>query len=228
MIHIAAWIVLVRISYLSSLPVWYALYRRKRPDLIVFAIVVHISAYLRFEQLEYKIGYNAIPALDSNLAQFYMTVYKSNALEEFGTFMVSWSISVVLIYSAAFVSLVHERIFIFIVGAVLFVLQASELTHKLVIGIRLAISVPMISFFIYEKMSRIVSTYTNYTFIVSGYSLFYSGFCVAMLSSMYTNPEAVLGLHTAWVLLTNMSLVLIVLAVPPAHTLTASTYMQKL
>lgn len=216
--NIDTWFILLRFSYLSALPVLAALLRRKRTDLFVFGVVTYVFMFIRIEQLDYRVGYNSIFAHE-NTAPLYKILFTDSVAEEIGSFMISWATSGVFIYACALISLRYERLCCVCIGLILFVLKITELDKKMVLGMKMVVTIPMVACFVYVRLNRVVFVYVSPALMLAGHSLWYTGVAISLVSLCYVNPEVVLMLYFWWMLAVNAGVFFIILSVPPAHTL---------
>lgn len=205
--NIDLWIWIVRVTYLTSLPVWYACVKRRRFDLLLIAMFIHIVSLVHFENIRYVTGHHS-----ENVGSLFESFIGIETIKDFA---ITWGVTVVLIYSCAFVSVTHERVFYFVTFNLLFLIHTVQLSRQMLIGSRVCVSAPMMLFFFYQGLLRSVFTYINAAFALAGYTLFYSGFAVSYISSFVVNAVSVCKIHALWLLFTNTGLVLIILSVPP-------------
>jgi hypothetical protein len=205
--NIDFWIWAVRVTYLTCLPVWYSCAKRRRYDLLLIAIFIYTVSLVHFENTRYMFGHHG-----SNPGWLFELVIGIDTVKDFA---ITWGVTVVLIYSCAFVSVTHERVFYFVTFNLLFLIHTVQISRQMLIGSRICVSVPMMLFFFYQGLLRSVFTYINAAFALAGYTLFYSGFAVSYMSTLVVNSTAVCKIHVLWLLFTNAGLFLIIISVPP-------------
>ena len=215
---IAAWRIAAMAAYATSPVVWYACWRRRRSDLVVLAVAVHVLTFLRFFQTQFipsdhtHGGDTGDPGTSGDI---YTILVRANAIDQLGLFAIDFGTAVLFIYSAALVNVWTERAMALAVLVLLAVIYTTNISAAASWLSRLLVTAPLFAFYFAERLLRTLPVASDYMIYLAGYLFFYAAFFASAVESVHPTPLYRVVLHAVWITLTNASLALIILSISP-------------
>lgn len=197
----------------TSICTWYACGHRKRYDLVLIAMFVHVMILWQFEETTYIESRNVISET-GEYETVYTALFKISNVTKAAQFAIDWGTVALFIYSLGLADVTYERVGILVSLIILFVFTISDLAQQQPIIMRFAVTMSMFVLYLYDRFTRTLAVYINMAFYDAGFLLFYAGFILSAISTFTNDPETHIIVFVFWILFTNMGIVCIIVSVP--------------